>query len=283
MKHLKKYKTFEAKQKFGLDETFYTIMDCYRDLFDEFKFELPDYFKDVPGTYDVTLYSPKIGSFCISRNWSFSESENGFKIRLNTGGTRNRLTKNGYHKGFDGIDNERFVEVMKECHETCMSVLGSTSTLIGSYDDDFDMFYFIQKPNFSKFKGVELYGGTAIKELDIIGGYLQSDCIRHDNIFNYYSNTHQIGGLFAINGSIGYERPIAIISGHDCDPYGNCTPNTPIEQWVSVEWEKVCDKKAIKWGSKANKITTPQFMKILADNQDIFKTYKALPKVNKRF
>lgn len=282
MKHLKKYKVFEAKQKFGLDEIFYTIMDCYQDLFDEFKYELPGHFKDRPGTYDVTLHARDFGSFNITENWLFgNNSKNGYRVRLNTSGYRTSLTKKGFHKGFDGIDNSKFIELMKECHETCMSVVGATSKLIGSYGDDFDIFYFTENPDFSRHKGVEMYGGTAIKELNIVGGYLECDCIRHDNIFNYYTDSHQIGGLFAINGGMGYQRPIGIISGHDCDPYGKCTPNTPIEQWVSVEWEKVCDKQGIKWGSKAHKVTTTQFMKILSDNQEIFKTYKVLPKVNK--
>lgn len=296
MKYLRTYNESQSDYRKSFNEkreAIDIIMDLYQDFFDEFGYEVRHRNK---WDTNVDLWSSKQSdrnnnpsSFRISENYLFGGE--GHRIRIS-----HVSVKKGGSVGLDGVLDIDFKNILSECHERCISHLGISNTLVGSFslgrndEGDLDIFYFKKKPNFNKFKGVDIYGSTVIKKLDLVGGFMYCNMSSHDNCFDYYKDNGQINGMFSLWGYYSdkyrYNTPLTIISGKDCDPYGKCNPCTPIEQWVSNEWDKVCDRLEIKNFQTINwnrpKIIVPQFLNILGQNQEIFKTYTMKEPINKR-
>ncbi len=160
--------------------------------------------------------------------------------------------------------------MLKECHERMIEFVKPIDVIVGSlgvYTRDFDMIYFTEKPTFKRCKGVDIYGSNTSVYLDKIGISLQSNS-RHSNGFDAYKN-NSIVDMFYLMGS-GYDNwiyygPEGISQNNHNDP--------KLYEWVRSEWSKVCDRLKIKNYSAIRninnpKITVPEFMVILKNNQD---------------
>ena len=272
MKHLKSYKIFERQTEEHL-----TLMDIYQDFFDKWGYEMPDYARNSPWSYNITLSSKKMNDglprFEISDGWVFSSGpKNCVKIRITNSGGRNHKIKKGVFKDFDGISDVEFAQDLKECHERAIEYLNPVDTIVGSlgvHTKDLDIIYFKEKPDFSRCGDVEIYGSNTAIHLDKLGYWLLSNS-RHHNGFDVYDENWQIKAMPFL---MGYGDP-------DWFYYGpgeimDRDPGSKITEWINKEWEKVCKLKNIKSYQKVGdeeKITVPEFMTHLRDNQETYGT-----------
>jgi len=287
MKYLKSYKIFENSTMDDL----HMIRNIYQDFLDKFNIT-----EEYPLHDSIGLYSPSNNQlgFGILHSDYFGKS---FRIQIGCS------LNTGNYKGFGGIRNVEIRNELEKAHNQCMDYFGFKDCLVGSsyvHSGGFSITYFTEEPNYT-FEGKPinkdyLYGSDAyVRELPIVGGYIKCGVHGHPNMFDFYGKKdgyENIDGMFALYGGNPsfYYNPISITSGKDCDKYGYCIPNSPVEQWINAEWMKVAEKYNIpvsnkSWNMSRTKkngdVTTIEFMDILVDNQDSFKNYKQLPKVNK--
>lgn len=287
MKHLTTYKLFESSM-----DDLHRIRDIYQDFLDKFGItEEYSHSKDSIGLYSPT--NNKLGMGITHNNYFGEGFRVSFGCNLNIGN----------YKGFGGIRNDEIRIELEKAHKQCMDYFGFKDCLVGSsyvHSGGFGITYFTETPNYTfeekPFSPDYLYGSDVyVRELPIVGGYVRCGIHGHPNMFDFYikkGGYENIDGMFALYGGnpSRYYNPISITSGKDCDKYGFCIPNSPVEQWINDEWMKVARTNEIpvsksSWNmtrlQRDGDISTIEFMDILVDNQGTFKNYKQLPKVNK--
>lgn len=268
MKHLKSYKIFERQTDEHLN-----LLDIYQDFFDKWGYVMPDYVIKSPRSYNITLHSKKMNdglpTFEISDGWVFSNGpSNCVMIRITNSSSRNHKIKKGVYKGFDGIDDPEFAKDLKECHERAVEYLNPVDVIVGSlgvHTKDLDLIYFKEKPNFSRCGDVEIYGSNIAVHLEKLGYWLLSNS-RHDNGFDVYDENWNIKAMPYLKG---YSDPGWFYYGPG--EIMDRDPGSEITAWINEEWEKVCKAKNIKSYQKIRskeKITVPEFMTILKNNQN---------------
>ena len=291
MKYIKQYKIFESFGRLG------EVRDIYQDFLD--KFNINTELKS--GNDVINLHNPS--DYDLNFTISSYNRQFGKGIQISFGNRNRKYIKVGNYKGFDGIQSDKIREELEKAHKICLDYFGFTDSIVGSsyiHSGGFNITYFTETPKYifesypispNYLYSTDYY----VRELPIVGGYVRCGLNLHPNLFDFYTNSNQINGMFAIWGGSDKTHiynPISIMSGRDCDKYGYCTPNTPVEQWIDGEWSKVCKELKIpkpkvdgrwrmsieyKWNLGIN---TLKFMDILVDNQEAFKNYTQLPKVN---
>lgn len=266
MKYLKSYQIFESQTTDHWD-----IHDIFLDLFEEFDYELPEFVTKYPNQHDIQLGSNRYGIIEISDYWVFGAKCLRIRITDNKGQT----IKSGMFKNFEGLDNVKYSQMLQECHNRVVSLLDPVETIVGSigkYTRDLDLLYFYDKPNFSRFGDVEVYGSNIGIHLDKLGIELESNS-RHSNGFDSRGGQKYAGDMFRIMRYYdAYFYEVEKISMYNDD--------TPFVKWVTSEWQSVCEKLKIKQGQKVKmdnpKITVAEFMTILKKNQNNYETFKKI-------
>ena len=267
MKHLKTYKIFEVQTN-----EHWTIRDIFLDFFDEFEYTVPDFVHKYPRMHDLMAHG-KYGSINISDSYHFGAKC--LKIRIT--GSQNKTLKPGYFKNFDGIINEKYSEMLQECHLRIIDFLNPVDVLVGGggiHTRDLDLLYFYEKPDFKRYKGVEIYGSNIGVSLEKLGIELFSNS-RHFNCFDAYKGD-QIQGMFYLMGHYDGWYYSGKISEKEEESRRN---NKPLLDWIDSEWDKVCERLKIKNFQKIRnfknpKITVAEFLSILKKNQDNYETFK---------
>jgi len=284
LKHIKTYKLFESNKSNLKNE----VLDIYQDFIDHFNLSQVENNKN--------WYSDRRIAFGVTTDVRFGS---GVKVSLSSGNYNRGLVYEGYHKGFEGLPSDISIELQK-AHKRYLEHIDFKDCIIGSYykyqSGGFEIVYYTD-PSFvfegKEFNPEHLYSeGAYVRELPKIKSYVVCKN-SHENIFDFYSNDGQIGGMYCLWGGkspMYYFNPISIISGNDCDRYGFCIANTPTEQWISKQWSDMCKKYDIpasdkKWSMSRQQgqegdPTVYEFMECLVENQDDYKNYKKLPKVN---
>jgi len=265
MKYLKHFKIFESQTSDHWD-----VYDIFQDLFEEFYYELPEFITKYPNQHDIQLASHKYGQIMISDNFVFGAKC--LQVRI-TDNYRGHTIKPGMFKNFEGLHDEKYSEMLQECHNRVVSLLHPVETIVGSigkYTIDLDLVYFYEKPNFSRCGEVEIYGSNIGIRLEKLGINLSSNS-RHDNGFHSDGSPLYAGDMFYLLGYYDYDfYKVEKISSYNND--------TPFVKWVTSEWQSVCKKLKIKEGQKYNrenpKITVAEFMTILKKNQNNYETFK---------
>jgi hypothetical protein len=270
MKHLKTYKLFEAQT-----ETHWETYDIFHDFFDEFEYIVPDFVHERPHSYNLQAHSRRYGGIEISDAYHFGAKC--LNIRINSS-TQYRLLKPGNFKNFDGINNDKYSEMLQECHLRMIDFLNPVDVFVGSvgvYSMDLDLIYFYEKPDLKRYSGVDIYGTNIAVSLDKLGMDLVSNS-RHDNCFNVYkSGAGQIQGMFCLMGHYDGWHYKGKISEKD----ESRRNNKPLLDWIDSEWEKVCERLKIKDFQKIKdynnpKITIAEFLSILKNNQSNYEEFK---------
>ena len=156
MKHLKTYKLFESQ-----NETHWETYDIFLDFLDEFEYKRPN-------SYNLQTHSRRYGSIEISDAYHFGAKC--LKIRIND--SQNKTLKPGYFKNFDGVINEKYSKMLQECHLRMIDFLNPVDVLVGGggiHTRDLDLLYFYEKPDFKRYKGVEIYGSNIGVSLEKLG------------------------------------------------------------------------------------------------------------------
>lgn len=263
MKYLKKYSIFESRT-----DDHYNIMDICQEIFDEFDFIVPDHVKKYPTQHNLSAHSERIGNFDIEDTYHFGAKC--LRIRITESSTyRTTTIKPGCFKNFEGLINDSFKNLLEDAHNRIIKYLNPVQTIVGSlgsYTKDLDLLYFYEKPNFKRYKGVEIYGSNIAVSLDKLGIEVLSNS-RHRNGFDAYKN-NQIVGMYYMMGYYDNWFYYEDISR------GEKTPNDlKLNNWIKSEWKKVCSNlKITDFQTIRNinnpKITTAEFMSILKKNQD---------------
>lgn len=263
MKYLKKYSIFESRT-----DDHYNIMDICQEIFDEFDFIVPDHVKKYPTQHNLSAHSERIGNFDIEDTYHFGAKCLRIRITEDSNSNRNSTIKSGCFKNFEGLNDDNFKKFLEEAHGRIIKYLNPVQTIVGSlgsYTKDLDLLYFYEKPNFKRYKGVEIYGSNIAVSLDKLGIEVLSNS-RHRNGFDAYKN-NQIIGIYYLMGYgdnwFYYEE----ISREDN------RNDLKLNKWMKSEWEKVCNDLKIKdYQTIRNldnpKITVAEFMSILKKNQD---------------
>lgn len=280
MKHLKTYKIFERQTNEHL-----TLMDIYQEFFDKWGYEIPDYVDKYPNSHNITLYSDEyalpwrtsgLPRFEISDSWVFGagDKQNCIMIRItnSSGSSNTHMIKNGVYKNFDGITNTEFSQDLQECHQRAIDYLKPVDVIVGSlgeYTKDLDIIYFKEKPDFSRCGDVEIYGSNTAIYLDKLGMWLISNS-RHPNIFSSYSEDRSKDSFMCYLQGYGDSRFFYHVGEEIIYKYRE---DSSLHRWVVSEWDKVCKKLNIKDRQKIRsreKITIPEFMTHLKNNQDTY-------------
>jgi hypothetical protein len=178
----------------------------------------------------------------------------------------------GVYKNFDGITNPEFAQDLKECHERVIEYLNPVEVIVGSlgeYTKDLDIIYFKEKPDFSRFGDVEIYGSNTAIYLDKLGMWLLSNS-RHRNGFSSYSEDRSKDSAMCYLQ--GYGDPGYFYYTGERIIY-NYREDSSLHRWIKSEWDKVCEKlniKSMQKIRKREKITIPEFMTHLRDNQNTY-------------
>lgn len=287
MKHLKGYKIFEHNYTSYGSNIRNEVLDLYLDFID---------------TFDLTSMGGNKNWYSNNRiEFGIDTSKirfgQGIKISIQSANYNQGICKDGPYKGFGGLPSDIAVELEK-AHNRCLEHFGFKDYIVGSHyryqSGGFSIVYYTE-PNFifegKEFNPEHLYGEDAYV-VKLEKGYLLNKS-SHENIFHYYDERGNIDGMFCLWGGkddMNYYNPIAITSGRDCDKYGFCIANSPVEQWVTKHWSDMCVKYRISVSKRAWSISRKQkdgdptvyeFMDYLSNHQDDFNNYKSLPKVNK--
>lgn len=257
MKHLKNYKIFEAQT----DEHHY-LEDILQEFFDEYGFVKFDRVK-----HRLMLSSQKLGlSVEISDGWCLGSKC--LLVRFTDGGGRGRNIKTGVYKEFDGFEDKKMANDLKECHDRIVEYLNPVHVEVGSlgvHTRDLDMVYFKEKPDLKRYGEVEIYGSNVAIRLDELNHWLFSNS-RHDNGFDVFDDRWNIVAMPYLKGYSDpgwfYYGPGEIMDRGD--------ETKPIVIWINNEWDKICKKLNIKSYQKIRtkeKITVPEFMTHLKNNQ----------------
>jgi hypothetical protein len=266
MKHLKTYKIFESQS-----DTHWTTHDIFLEFFDEFKYTVPDYVHQHPSMYNILAHSNKYGGIQISDSYHFNAKC--LRVRI----TDYRYTlKPGFFKNFDGVINENYSKMLQECHLRMIDFLNPVYVLVGGggiHTRDLDLLYFYEKPDFKRYKGVEIYGSNIGVSLEKLGIELFSNS-RHDNSFDAYSGSTIRGMYYLMSYYDGY-----VYNGKISEKDVNKRDNKGLCDWIDSEWDKVCVRLKIKDFQKIKKfnnpkITVAEFLSILKKNQDNYETFK---------
>jgi hypothetical protein len=282
MKHLKLFESFGSIDSITYDE----VVDIYQDFLDEFNI-----------VRNGSGYSNNDISFYIFMDPVYNKGR--IKITIVSNNRGREFISDGPHNGFDGLPSNISGELEK-AHNRFIQHFNIKDFVIGSYSKyrqgSFVINYYDEKTKFifdgKEFNPKYLLGDSYIRQLPIIGGYLVCNDT-HENIFNYFNSTG-ISGIFSIFGGsdeLVYMNPIYIISGN-CDKFGYCVANSPIEQWITKHWSDMCVKYKIResnkelWNPSRKKKkgdpTVYEFMDYLVEQQRDFKNYQPLPKTLKR-
>lgn len=260
MKYLKSYPIFEAQTN-----EHWEVHDILLDLFEEYGYEVPEFVHKYPSLHDIQAAS-RLGSIHISDYWVFDAK----CLRIRITDSNVRLLKSGAYKDFNGFNEvgvEKYKTILQEAHQRIIKLLNPVEVIVGSighYTRDLDLLYFYDKPNFSRFGDVEIYGSNIGIELDKLKASLQSNS-RHNNMFDLSSNQLSDRPMFCVmgyyDGYVYYENLLKMGESE-----------TSMEKWIQYEWVNVCKKLKIKNMQKVNmsnpKITVAEFMTHLKKNQD---------------
>lgn len=268
--YIKEYKLFENQTNEILE-----IYDILYEFLEEYDYTVPDV-KDT--SKSISGYGD-YGSILIEESYHFGAKC--IQIRI-TSNSNNRSIKQGTFKNFDGIVNSTYSKHLQECHKRITQLLQPIEVIVGSlgvYTIDLDLLYFYEKPDFSRYKGVEIYGSNISIYLDKIEMYLMSNS-RHNNSFSVFKNIQgnsfhnfQILGMFYLmcyyDGYM-YQDKDNICQNDNTNQ--SITSNTTIvlKNWIKSEWGKICQKLKIKHFQKVNpnpKITVAEFLVKLKENQ----------------
>lgn len=283
MKHLKRYKLFESDSNLKQE-----VLEIYQDFLDHFNMT-----KSEHGDY----YVNRRMSLFVTDRCRFGE---GVRVVIQNGNVNGGyLIKEGPSKGFDGVPDDVASE-LKKAHDRCLQHFDFKECVIGSYykyqSGNLSISYYTN-PSFvfegKKFNPEYLCGEDSyVRELPLLKSYVVCKS-SHENIFDFFNKNGNIDGMYCLwggKGPMNYYNPISIMSGHDCDKYGHCIANSPTEQWITNQWDSMCNKYDIPKLNKSWNIsrsvrdgdpTVYEFMDYLVENQEDFKNYKQLPKVNK--
>jgi hypothetical protein len=267
MKLLKTYKLFEAQ-----NETHWETYDIFHDFLDEFGYEVPEFVHKYPRMHNLQVHSRRYGGIEIVDAYHFGAKC--LKIRINSS-TQYRLLKPGNFKNFDGINNDKYSEMLQECHLRMIDFLNPVDVFVGSvgiYSMDLDLLYFYEKPDLKRYSGVDIYGSNIAVSLDKLGIDLISNS-RHSNCFDAYKNG-QIQGMFYLMGNYDGWYYTGKISEKD----ESRRNNKPLLDWIDSEWDEVCRRLKIKNFQKIKdynnpKITIAEFLSILKKNQNNYDNY----------
>jgi hypothetical protein len=268
MIYLRKYKTFERQTTTHIE-----IFDILQELFDKFGYQMPNFVLKGTSTNTLEVYG-KLGRINVEDYYFFDAKC--IRIRI-TAAPNINLIHPGVFKNFDGISYNGFSEILQECHERIIEYLNPVDVIVGSLGFstiDLDMLYFFERPNFKRYKGVEIYGSNVGIYLDKSNLLLISNS-RHDNIVDIYMN-NSLMNMFCISG-YGNNKYF-YITDEDWLFLNHRKVGNPIQDWVVSEWRKICNKLKIRNFQKINidnpKIIVPEFMAILAKNQISFTSKK---------
>lgn len=275
MKHLRKFEAYQRKLDpiQGKD-----LAECFYEFVEDFGGEVVSHrgYND----FDSAYISSMKFSIHIEKTW-FADTHCYHIYYSDSTSSYRSAIKNGYYKNFDGIADDELKKVLEKGCRRAMSLLDidKTRTHIGSFSahgGQFDIILFPNDstPSFKKYKDVEMYGCNAIVELDKLGYYLQSNTIRHPNMFQVYNLNNQIQSMPCIMGYVDchwvYYNSLFVY-----DDAERMASKKPFERWMMKLWEDVCKKVGITKNFqrifKHYKITTCQFMRYIADHQDTFK------------
>jgi hypothetical protein len=279
MKHLKKFEAHQRKydtiQGKDIAECFYEFIEDFGGSIDTRR---SDPFGDTGYFDNASIYGAKNCQIDINKTWFANTYCYHFSYR-NSGSSYRGDLPNGYYKNFDGVNGE-YKTALEKGTKRAMSLLDidASRVHIGSFSahgGQLDIMFFPNEsnPSFKEYKDVELYGCNAIVELDKLGYYLQCNLIRHNNMFQVYNLNHQIQSMPCIIGYIDcyYAYFNSLFAFDDEEKLAS---KKPFEKWMMKLWEDVCKKVGITKNFqrifKHYKITTPQFMRYIADHQDTF-------------
>jgi len=266
MKHLKTYKLFEAQ-----NETHWETYDIFHDFLDEFGYEVPDFVHKYPSMHDLMVHSGKYGSINIVDAYHFGKKC--LKIRITD--SQNKTLKPGYFKNFDGVIDKKYSEMLQECHLRMIDFLNPVYVLVGGggiHTRDLDLLYFYEKPDFKRYKGVEIYGSNIGVGLEKLGIELFSNS-RHDNSFTAYSLSMVRGIYYLMAHYDGW-----VYTGKVSEKDESRRDNKGLCDWIDSEWDKVCERLKIRDFQKIKdynnpKITVAEFLSILEKNQDNYASF----------
>ena len=237
----------------NVEDVFYLFLDFIE------KYDLEEFEHN---TNSKRFYNRNL-SLEIQNRWVFDQ--NCWQVTLSFhyngthGMTDTNYLSNFYNKGFDGLRDTNMKYILEETTESCKKYLKSEEVIIGSYGSKLNIIFVAKKSTLKKYNGIDLYGSTAV--LEVNGGRINSNIIRHRNSFNIMTSRNQISGIYAIWGyydNYFYTLPITRISS---------SPNK-LDKYVSEKWLETCNRLKIKnfqkVGSKP-KIDVIQFMRELKD------------------
>lgn len=261
MKYLKSYPIFEAQTS-----EHWEVHDILLDLFEEYGYEVPEFVHKYANQHDIQAGSIKWGRIEISDYHVFDAK----CLRIRITDSKGILLKSGAYKDFNGLYEvgvEKYKTILQEAHQRTIQLLNPVEVIVGSighYTRDLDLLYFYDKPNFSRFGDVEIYGSNIGIELDKLKASLQSNS-RHNNMFDLSSNQLSHRPMFCVMGYYdGYVYYENLLKMGDS--------GTSMEKWIQSEWDNICKKLKIKDMQKVNmsnpKITVAEFMTHLKKNQD---------------
>jgi hypothetical protein len=151
------------------------------------------------------LSSQKLGlGIEISDSWCFGVKC--IKIRMTDSSSGRSNIKRGVYKGFDGFIDQEMATVIKECHERIVQYLNPVHVEIGYlgvHTRDFDLLYFKEAPDMSRFGDVEIYGSNVAIHLDKLNHWLSFET-KHNNGFDVFSESW---GIEAVPYLKGYSDP----------------------------------------------------------------------------
>jgi len=260
--YIKDYKIFESQTNEILE-----IYDILHEFLEDYDYTVPDV-KDTSKSISGYGY---YGTILIEESYHFGAK----CIQIRITDSNNKTIKKGTFKNFDGIVNSKYSNHLQECHKRITQLLQPVEVIVGSlgvYTIDLDLLYFYEKPDFSRYKGVEIYGSNISVYLDKIDMYLMSNS-RHNNSFNVYKKTQdifQILGMFylmAYYDGYVYQDADNMSSGNNTNTIGVMVYN-----WVKSEWGKICKKLKIKNLQRVGsnpKITVAEFLVKLKETQNI--------------
>ena len=236
MNHIKNYKLFESQ----VNSDMWDIHEILLELFDEYK-----YTKHIDRTY-IGMSSVKHGSIQISQSWYFGASC--LRVRITQNSLQGNLKK-GVHKGFDGLRDENYKELLEEANDRIIDMLNPVKVEIGQvgiYTKDLDLVYFSEKPKY--IRGVDVYGSNLVTKLEKYDITLVSNS-RHDNMFDAIGvKGFSVGNFYLIG--YGDDSYFYILEPREQTRF-------PGYDYIMDQWEAVCEKKNIKNGQRIRNIDNP--------------------------
>ena len=260
----------QVEKSKGFKRDIKEIAELYQDFFDDFEFD--KWHENHEGNL---TYINNLGSqFQIERSYHY-EAEC-IRIRIQFGGN-DRLLKsdtNGF-KDFTGISNEKLAKSLEDCHQRVITVMSPVDFLVGSLGKDLDIIYFLENPNFERYKGVNIFGSNYQLEIPHIGNLTVNS--RHSNIISIDLKVKGNKGVIScclmsyLDGNY-YYLPNAIFPHIIMYRYDG----TPVEKWIEDEWVRICQKLKIRRSTKGKgtivahpeQVIPAEFMVWLKDNID---------------